>query len=301
MDENFTGQNMAGEDAEFQSMMQEFWGEDFEFSTGVENSKGQEGNTEQPPIEQPQLTQNNNMPQGNNEMPRSNHNMPPNNQNDVVWMQRIEAAQAKAVDDFIAKQYKGQVNPYNGQPIDSVAAYEEYRQMAATQQLQEQIAAAGLDKTVIDSLIAEHPAIKKAEQTAKQAEHLIEMQQSKDAQNFTVQSIQALQRMYPESNIKSLADLSETQEGRQALEYWRRGVPLEKAYQVAFGTQLQESQAKAARQQALNDVNSKGHLMQPQGQVGGNLTMSAEDKAIWREFYPHATDAELEAKWKKTQ
>lgn len=124
-------------------------------------------------------------------------------------------------------------------------------------------------------------------------------QQTEQTRQFVQEEILRLHEVFPMCNINSLADLAATAEGRLTLEYWRRGVPLEEAYRVAFGAQLQESQAKAARQQALNDANSKRHLTQPMGQAAGGTRMSAEDKAIWREFFPNATDAQLLEKWRK--
>lgn len=124
-------------------------------------------------------------------------------------------------------------------------------------------------------------------------------QPTEQTKQFVQQEILRLHEVFPMCNINSLADLAATAEGRLTLEYWRRGVPLEEAYRVAFGAQLQENQAKAARQQALNDVNSKRHLTQPRGQAAGGARMSAEDKAIWREFFPNATDAQLLEKWRK--
>ena len=123
--------------------------------------------------------------------------------------------------------------------------------------------------------------------------------QTEQTRQFVQEAIMRLHEVFPMCNINSLADLAATAEGRLTLEYWRRGVPLEEAYRVAFGAQLQESQAKAARQQALNDANSKRHLAQPMGQAAGDVRMSAEDKAIWREFFPNATDAQLLEKWRK--
>lgn len=124
-------------------------------------------------------------------------------------------------------------------------------------------------------------------------------QQTEQTRQFVQEALMRLHEVFPMCNINSLADLAATAEGRLTLEYWRRGVPLEEAYRVAFGAQLQESQAKAARQQALNDANSKRHLTQPMGQAAGSARMSAEDKAIWREFFPNATDAQLLEKWRK--
>ncbi len=128
-----------------------------------------------------------------------------------------------------------------------------------------------------------------------------EEMQREQMQQFIMQSLHKLRQMYPESNITSLEELAATPEGQQALEYWSKGIPLEQAYGAAFSHMIAENRSKAARQQAMNASNSKGHIAQPHGSSGGGSLMGAEDKAIWREFFPKATDAQLEAKWKKTR
>lgn len=130
---------------------------------------------------------------------------------------------------------------------------------------------------------------------------MLQDREYEQTQQFIQQSLQRLQQMYPESNIMSLEDLAATPEGQQALEYWSMGIPLEQAYGAAFSGMIAENRSRAAKQQAINASNSKGHIAQPHGANGGGSMMRAEDKAIWREYFPKATDAQLEAKWKKTR
>lgn len=173
---------------------------------------------------------------------------------------------------------------------------------AGMEEMQEQMPLDGFDEQMpmepmppqMEEMLAQHPAV-------LQANQMLQEREQEQLQQFIQQSLQRLQQMYPESNIMSLEDLATTPEGQQTLEYWGRGIPLEQAYGAAFSGMIAENRSRAAKQQAMNASNSKGHIAQPHGANGSGSMMRAEEKAIWREFFPKATDAQLEAKWKKTR
>lgn len=196
-----------------------------------------------------------------------------------------------------AAQYVPQPMPQSGNMLGKDTTYSTMQGMQNMQSITNPNMA-GMQQTQPMMGQATQMSFQPAAESPMQAPQLTQPQ-TEQTRQFVQEAIMRLHEVFPMCNINSLADLAATAEGRLTLEYWRRGVPLEEAYRVAFGAQLQESQAKAARQQALNDANSKRHLAQPMGQAAGGVRMSAEDKAIWREFFPNATDAQLLEKWRK--
>ena len=196
-----------------------------------------------------------------------------------------------------AAQYVPQPMPQSGNMLGKDTTYSTMQGMQNMQSITNPNMA-GMQQTQPMMGQATQMPFQPAAESPMQAPQLTQPQ-TEQTRQFVQEAIMRLHEVFPMCNINSLADLAATAEGRLTLEYWRRGVPLEEAYRVAFGAQLQESQAKAARQQALNDANSKRHLAQPMGQAAGGVRMSAADKAIWREFFPNATDAQLLEKWRK--
>lgn len=122
-----------------------------------------------------------------------------------------------------------------------------------------------------------------------------------ETENFTRDSLQRLNAKHPDCGVKSLSDLGKTAEGRQALEYWRRGVPLEQAYSAAFADSIATNRAKAAKQQAHNDAVNKSHLSQPKGRASSEKMMDAEELAAYKAFFPNMSDAQLQEMWRKNQ
>ena len=278
------------DDGEFDEMLKDLWGDEYTTEDDEDadpaNGGGDPASTEE------------DVPPESNEEPQE----PKREQLEQDMMaQRIQAERQKAVDDFIRQQFAGQVDPYTGKPITTAAELEAYQTRYAEEQLKSQLEGAGLDKSVIDKLIAEHPAVKEAQRATAQAEAYRQQQEAMETENFTRDSLQRLNAKHPDCGVKSLADLGKTAEGRQALEYWRRGVPLEQAYSAAFADSIATNRAKAAKQQAHNDAVNKSHLSQPKGRASSEKMMDAEELAAYKAFFPNMSDAQLQEMWRKNQ
>lgn len=276
------------EDGEFDEMLKDLWGDDYtaEDDEGADpaNGGGDPASTEE------------DVPPETKEEPA-----PPQTFTMEQVQQRIAQEKQQAVNDFIRQQFAGQVDPYTGKPITTAAELEAYQTRYAEEQLKSQLEGAGLDKSVIDQLIAEHPAVKEAQRATAQAEAYRQQQEAMETENFTRDSLQRLNAKHPDCGVKSLADLGKTAEGRQALEYWRRGVPLEQAYSAAFADSIATNRAKAAKQQAHNDAVNKSHLSQPKGRASSEKMMDAEELAAYKAFFPNMSDAQLQEMWRKNQ
>ena len=277
------------DDGEFDEMLKDLWGDEYttEDDEGADpaNGGGDPASTEE------------DVPPETKEEPA-----PPQTFTMEQVQQRIAQEKQQAVNDFIRQQFAGQVDPYTGKPITTAAELEAYQTRYAEEQLKSQLEGAGLDKSVIDKLIAEHPAVKEAQRATAQAEAYRQQQEAMETENFTRDSLQRLNAKHPDCGVKSLADLGKTAEGRQALEYWRRGVPLEQAYSAAFADSIATNRAKAAKQQAHNDAVNKNHLSQPKGGTSNAVDLMPKDELpYWRAYYPGKTDAQLQEIWRKNR
>lgn len=277
------------DDGEFDEMLKDLWGDEYttEDDEGADpaNGGGDPASTEE------------DVPPETKEEPA-----PPQTFTMEQVQQRIAQEKQQAVNDFIRQQFAGQVDPYTGKPITTAAELEAYQTRYAEEQLKSQLEGAGLDKSVIDKLIAEHPAVKEAQRATAQAEAYRQQQEAMETENFTRDSLQRLNAKHPDCGVKSLSDLGKTAEGRQALEYWRRGVPLEQAYSAAFADSIATNRVKAAKQQAHNEAVNKSHLSQPKGGTSNAVDyMPSDELQYWRAFYPNMTDAQLQEKWRKSR
>lgn len=289
MDENLENMEPVTEEnqEDFDRYMKDLWGDDYaaeedEGADPEENGGGDPASTEE-------------------DVPQETKEEQPQTFTMEQVQARIAQAQLNAVDAFVAKQFAGQVNPYTGKPIATAAELESYQSKYAQEQLNSQLEGAGLDKSVIDKLIAEHPAVKEAQRATAQAEAYRQQQEAVETEHFTRDSLQRLNAKHPDCGVKSLSDLGKTAEGRQALEYWRRGVPLEQAYSAAFADSIAANRVKAAKQQAHNDAVNKSHLSQPKGGASNEKMMDAEELAAYRMFFPRMSDAQLQEMWRKNQ
>ena len=296
------------DDGEFDEMLKDLWGDDYttEDDEGADPAPRRETGTPEAALQSKVLDPAN----GGGDPASTGEDVPPETKEEpappqTFTMEQVQAriAQEKqqAVNEFIAKQFAGQVDPYTGKPITTAAELEAYQTRYAEEQLKSQLEGAGLDKSVIDKLIAEHPAVKEAQRATAQAEAYRQQQERVETDNFTRDSLQRLNAKHPDCGVKSLSDLGKTAEGRQALEYWRRGVPLEQAYSAAFADSIATNRAKAAKQQAHNDAVNKSHLSQPKGRASSEKMMDAEELAAYKAFFPNMSDAQLQEMWRKNQ
>lgn len=213
---------------------------------------------------------------------------------DAEFQRRMEDYGRQCVDQFIQKQFGDQVNPFTGRPIRTVADYEAYRQQYEEKRLRDALDGVEMAPELREQILRDR-------RTAAQSQEYMRQQQERETREFTRTQLEELAREYPESNIKSLADLAQTPSGKRAIDLWTKGVSLKDAYSVAFQKEIAQGRSKAAKQQALNEANSKGHIAQPRGGNSSEEVMDKEEMEQWKLFYPNLSEKEIIQKWKKNR
>ena len=151
----------------------------------------------------------------------------------------------------------------------------------------------GVSKEVLDSYIQSHPAM-------QQAQALIRQQEQEAANSFMEQEFAALKKEFADCGLESPQQLNETEAGRRALQMWANapGITLADAYAATHRKELSKKQSAAAKQAAMNEMNSKGHLRQTKGS-NAKGDVPAEIMREYKIYFPNATDAEIaEMYWK---
>lgn len=206
---------------------------------------------------------------------------------------RIEAETQKRVDASIARQFEGILNPYTNKPILTEADLTAYRSAFAAEEQRQQLEEMGVSKEVLDSYIQSHPAM-------QQAQALIRQQEQQAANDFMAKEFEAMKKEFPDCGLESPQQLNETEAGRRALQMWANapGITLADAYAATHRRELSKKQSAAAKQAAMNEMNSKGHLTQTKGS-NAKGDVPAEIAEEYKIYFPKATDAEIaEMYWK---
>lgn len=206
---------------------------------------------------------------------------------------RIEAETQKRVDARIAREFEGILNPYTNQPIRTEADLTAYRSAFAAEEQRQQLEEMGVSKEVLDSYIQNHPAM-------QQAQQVIHQQEQQAANDFMAKEFEAMKKEFPDCGLESPQQLNETEAGRRALQMWANapGITLADAYAATHRKELSKKQSAAAKQAAMNEMNSKGHLRQTKGS-NAKGDVPAEIEAEYKKYFPNATHEKIaEMYWK---
>lgn len=270
-----------------ESGMDEFWEEEFreketleeEAGAGTSDGGGDPESTEEEP--------------GTTEEETTENPTAETSENEEI-QRRMEEYGRQCVDQFIQRQFGNHLNPFTGQPIRTAADYEMYRQQYEEKRLLDALEGTEIPQEVKEGILRDR-------RMAMQSQEMIRRQEKQDRDDFTRAQLEKLNRAFPESNIKSLSELADTANGRRAIDLWTKGVSLDDAYAVAFQREISQNRSKAAKQQALNEANSKGHIAQPKGGESNEEMMDAEGLKEWKMFYPHLSEKQIMEKWKKNR
>ena len=206
---------------------------------------------------------------------------------------RIEAETQKRVDARIAREFEGILNPYTNQPIRTEADLTAYRSAFAAEEQRQQLEEMGVSKEVLDRYIQNHPAM-------QQAQQVIHQQEQQAANDFMAKEFEAMKKEFPDCGLESPQQLNETEAGRRALQMWANapGITLADAYAATHRKELSKKQSAAAKQAAMNEMNSKGHLRQTKGS-NAKGDVPAEIAEEYKKYFPNATHEKIaEMYWK---
>lgn len=206
---------------------------------------------------------------------------------------RIEAETQKRVDASIARQFEGILNPYTNKPILTEADLTAYRSAFAAEEQRQQLEEMGVSKEVLDNYIQNHPAM-------QQAQQVIHQQEQQAANDFMAKEFEAMKKEFPDCGLESPQQLNETEAGRRALQMWANapGITLADAYAATHRKELSKKQSAAAKQAAMNEMNSKGHLTQTKGS-NAKGDVPEEIRREYKIYFPNATDAEIAEMYRK--
>lgn len=195
----------------------------------------------------------------------------------------------KAIDAEYARRFGHLNNPITGQPIrsqaDYLAALDAQEELQAKEQLQQN----GVDPSLLDKLIANNPAVRQAQEVMQQAQRF---QLINDINN----QVAELSQIDP--SIKSLETIPPDVIALSA----DRNMSLVDAYKLVNFGKVSTAQQAALTQQAINQAKGKSHLNPVNGVTTPDegVDIPQQELAMWREYFPDKSEAELKKLYNKT-
>ena len=186
----------------------------------------------------------------------------------------------------------GQINPFTGQLIRTKAEYDVYITDSNKKKVNDALGNVGLNKDLIDGIIAEHPDVKAARE-AKAAAEAAKLSAETEKASLIADELKQISALDPE--IKTVDDLKKLPEYEKYYSLVQKGESLTEAYWAVRGAKILEGQtAGAARQSAINTI-SKNHLNKSDsmGEDGAEMTQADFDR--YRILFPNMSKKDMAA------
>jgi len=208
-----------------------------------------------------------------------------------IRTEEMNAAQEK-IDRAYAEAFLGQTNPYTGKPIATQKEYEAYQQQHKQSEEKQRLQHLGLDPELLNSLIDNHPSVKKA----RDAYDLLTAEQSKAreiAENTALESeLKVISAIDP--TIRTIEDLANMPNVAQFHALVQKGNSLTDAFRLVNFEKLKNAKVTAAKQAVRNQLNGKSHLYATESRGNGGMEIPPETLQMYRSFFPNGKEEEFQ-------
>lgn len=192
----------------------------------------------------------------------------------------------------------GLKNTVTGEPITSMEQFNAWKQQFADAKLRRDLQAGKLTPEALADAIGNHPTVKQAQQLVDQNTAAQQAQEAAAAKAKIDGEIAEIHKI--DESIGSLEDLMKASYWPELYAMTKKGYSLKDGHFLLNYARLEQAKLEAARQQGMVNARGKDHMTAsgtPQG--GGAVSVPAADLAMFRQFNPNATDAEIQAYYNK--
>lgn len=198
--------------------------------------------------------------------------------------------------EFFAKA--GLKNTITGEPITNMEQFNAWNQQFNDAKLQRDLKAGKLTPEGLATAIGNHPVVKQAQQLVTQDAAAKQAQQTAAAKAKIEGEIAEIHKM--DESIGSLEDLMQAPYWPELYAMTKRGYSIKDAHFLLNHDRLEKAKIDAAKQQTMNNTRGKDHMTATAAPRGaGSISVPAADLAMFRQFNPGATDAEIQAYYNK--
>ena len=198
--------------------------------------------------------------------------------------------------EFFAKA--GLKNTITGEPITNMEQFNAWNQQFNDAKLQRDLKAGKLTPEGLATAIGNHPIVKQAQQLVTQDAAAKQADREAAAKAKIEGEIAEIHKM--DESIGSLEDLMQAPYWPELYAMTKRGYSIKDAHFLLNHERLEKAKIDAAIQQTMNNTRGKDHMTAtavPRG--AGSISVPAADLAMFRQFNPGATDAEIQAYYNK--
>ena len=189
-------------------------------------------------------------------------------------------------------------NTVTGEDITTMEQFEQWQQQFGEKKLQQDLQAGKLTPEALSAAISNHPVVKQAQQLITQDTEAKRAQEKADAKAKIEGEIAEIHKL--DASINSLEDLVNAPYWPELYDMTKRGYSIKDAHFLLNHKRLEEAKLEAARQQGMNNARSKDHMTRTVTPKGpGAASVPADEMALFRQFNPGATDAEIQAYYNK--
>lgn len=189
------------------------------------------------------------------------------------------------------------VDPYTKQPIRTKAEYDVFYARHQDEQRKKFQKANGMSDEQFQRFVEELPQVRQANEAKAQAEREQRSAREQQARARLEEQVKAIGRLDP--GVTDLKSLTESEGYDRVYALVQKGYELADAYKIVHFERLSQRNVAAAKQQALNAAQGKGHLTQTPARGSGAVAVPADVKEQYRLFWPGATDAEIQQHYEK--
>ena len=198
--------------------------------------------------------------------------------------------------EFFAKA--GLKNTITGEPITNMEQFNDWNQQFNDAKLQRDLKAGKLTPEGLATAIGNHPIVKQAQQLVNQDAAAKQEQQAAAAKAKIEGEIAEIHKL--DESIGSLEDLVKAPYWPELYAMTKRGYTIKDAHFLLNYDRLEKAKIDAAKQQTMNNTRGKDHMTATAAPRGaGSISVPAADLAMFRQFNPDATDAEIQAYYNK--
>lgn len=201
---------------------------------------------------------------------------------------RKAESEMASLDQMFASKFGKMKNPVTGEPITSARGYFEALEAQERLKAEQAIRQAGVDPAVINNLIQNNPVI-------REARAVIARNSEAEANRMIEEDYAAVMKLDP--TMRSAEDIINDKSFGDVVSYCQShpGTRFSDAYKVVNWERITGYRTDAAKQQAINNAKSKGHLKAASGE-GSNSSereIPAADRDHWYAmFEDYATTPE---------
>lgn len=184
-------------------------------------------------------------------------------------------------------------NTLTGAEITTMEEFEDWEKAFSASKLQKELKEGKLTPESLEAVIAENPAVKRAQELIRQQEEAARAAETSAAQARVDAELLEIQKLDPE--IRSMEDLLHMPTAKEFYALVQRGNSFLDAFRLANYERLTAKVAEAAKQQAQNLSRSKDHLTATTGQRGGGaISVPPDELRLFREINPGASEADIQ-------